>query len=385
LPTWREAMRLKPNTWRKLFNIGVWIGRGGLGNRCDGKCNLTVCPLADIASTAVCRPFIKESVADYVERIVQFKSVGSLVRQGFGILLFILFISGSKTCAQGCSDAGFCTIGTLKAEQAGDATTNQKLTLLLPIGVGDEHVFVFTPGIQYDNQLSEQWAVQVRFTANYTNGNLGTAAGLGDLFLAGVYSFKKKKSWTTSITLGTKILMNPGNLKEDGKSLPMQYQSSLGTVDLIAGVSVTNQSLQFSFGWQQPLSGINRNNFLPAYWDIPAASNYPPTNDFKRRGDVLLRIAYALRIKDTFSITPGLLGIYHLDDDTYIDANISNDPLPIDGSRGLTLNATISGYWKMSDRFTLGIVAGSPLVARDVRPDGLTRSIVISPELRWNF
>lgn len=308
-----------------------------------------------------------------------------LCSKGPLLTLLIISICQNFLKAQGCSDAGFCTIGNLKTLNSDTAQNNQKLTLLLPIGIGDEDVLVFTPGIQYDNQLSKQWAIQVKVTANYADGDLGTTLALGDVFMAGVYSFQQKKKWTTSITLGTKLPFNQSNLKEDGKSLPMQYQSSLGTIDLITGLSITNNTWQFSAGWQQPLSGINRNNFLPAYWGTSQADQYPASNDFNRKGDVLLRLAYTLRIKSKFSFTPGLLGIYHLDEDTYIDTNVSNNAVPIKGSKGLTLNATISGYWAISNRITLGFVAGSPLVARDVRPDGLTRSIVISPELQWNF
>lgn len=301
---------------------------------------------------------------------------------GFISALLILNLSA---IGQGCSDAGFCTIGNLGHSRANHSLQQQKLSFLLPLGVGDENVLVFSPGIQYDNKLSENWSVQGKLTANYADGNLGSAFGLGDLFLSGTHTFIGKKNWNTSITLGTKILLNLGNLKVDDKALPMQYQSSLGTVDLITGFSLGNESWQFSLGWQQPLSGINRNNFLPAYWDTPEAEKYPPSNDFNRRGDVLLRAGHIFTMKQKFSLTPGLLGIYHLSEDTYIDGNISNGPIPIIGSQGLTLNVTLAGSWNVSEKLTIGFSAGAPVVARDVRPDGLTRSIVISPEISWNF
>lgn len=302
----------------------------------------------------------------------------------FGSIL-ILHLFATTLSAQGCSDAGFCMIGNLDHHPKDSIVQKQKLSLFLPLGVGDASVLVFTPGIQYDNTLSEKWSIQGKLTANYADGNLGRAFGLGDLFLSGTRTRMGEDGWSTSMTLGTKILLNLGNLKADGKALPMQYQSSLGTVDLIVGLSLSNNSWQFSAGWQQPLSGINRNNFLPAYWDIPEAEEYPPSNDLKRQGDVLLRTVYNFTIQKKFSVSPGLLGIYHLSEDTYVDGNLSNEPIVIVGSQGLTLNVTLACSWRATENLNLGFSAGTPLVVRDVRPDGLTRSFVFSPEISWNF
>lgn len=306
------------------------------------------------------------------------------------LILIIIFILASPVLtttifAQGCSDAGFCMIGNLDQRRENHTEKKQKLSVLLPLGAGDASVFVFTPGIQYDNTLSEKWSVQGKLTANYANGNLGSAFGMGDLFLSGTRTRLGENGWKTSITLGTKVLLNLGNLKADGKALPMQYQSSLGTVDFIAGFSLRNNSWQFSTGWQQPVSGINRNNFLPAYWDTPEAEEYPPSNDLHRQGDVLLRAGYSFTIRQKFSVNPGLLGIYHLSEDTYVDGNLSNEPIGLSGSQGLTLNVTLACSWHVSENLNIGFSAGTPLVVREVRPDGLTRSFVFSPEISWNF
>jgi hypothetical protein len=85
------------------------------------------------------------------------------------------------------------------------------------------------------------------------------------------------------------------------------------------------------------------------------------------------------------SVNPGLLGIYHLAEDTYIDANIGNNPIGIKGSKGLTLNATIVAMWRVSDTMNIGFSAGTPLVFREVRPDGLTRKFVFAPEVSFKF
>ncbi|QDK77563.1 hypothetical protein EXU85_02705 [Spirosoma sp. KCTC 42546] len=294
----------------------------------------------------------------------------------------LLLVSKLPALAQGCSDAGFCTIGSLKQHGPTD-NKGQKITLLLPVGLGDEAVFVFAPGIQYDNQLSAKWAIQAKLTGNYASGNLGSATGPGDIFLSSTYSIPTKAKWATSLTLGTKLPLDRGNLKANGQPLPMQYQSSLGTVDLITGLSVSNSKWQFSAGWQQPLTGVNDNAFLPGSSPKPEAPAYPPSNQFNRKADVLARVAYTWAITDQLSLNGGLLGIYHLGEDGYTDAG--GKQLYIAGSQGLTLNATIAAWWTVNPKMRIGFTAGTPLVTREVRPDGLTRSIVFAPEISWLF
>lgn len=301
------------------------------------------------------------------------------------VLCMLLITVKMEASAQGCSDAGFCSIGNL-AQQKTNVPNKKHLTVQFPAGIGDEQVFVFSPAIQYDNQLNKKWAIQAKLTANYAEGDLGSAAGLGDVYLSGTYSFPNKENeWNLSATLGSKLPLDQANLKTNGRSLPMQYQSSLGTIDLIAGVGLSNKKWQVAAGWQQPLTGTNGNNFLPIYFDDNEADKYIPGNDFNRKGDVLLRGLYKWSLSNRFRINGGLLGIYHLGEDTYIDGNISNEPIPIRGSKGLTLNASMAGWYAVSKKITLGLSAAVPLVIRDVRPDGLTRSFVLAPEISWSF
>jgi hypothetical protein len=301
------------------------------------------------------------------------------------VTLLMLMAVSTVTSTRGCSDAGFCTIGNLSHQSAATpANFKHYVRLTLPAGLGDENVFVFTPGLEYGIQKN-RWQFSGKVTSNYATDNLGNATGAGDLFLSTTYHLSSPGEWNISFTLGTKLPLNRGNLRVNGISLPMQYQSSLGTVDLIAGVAVNNERWKAAAGWRQPLSGINRNNFLPQYWPNGKAAAYPPTNDFYRRGDVLLRTSYRLIQKTKWSAEGGLLSIYHLAEDTYINANFSNKPIAIRGSQGLTLNATASLEFSPNKWWSLGIVGGVPLFVRDVRPDGLTRSFVVAPQLTYSF
>ncbi len=286
--------------------------------------------------------------------------------------------------AQGCSDAGFCSVGNLGMSHH-QKNTRQYFKLSLPVGAGDEEVFVFTPALEYGIQLNTHWQLQGKVTANYASGNLGNAFGAGDVIISGTYQVDPTKKWVTSFTLGTKLPLNQSNLKVNGLSLPMQYQSSLGTVDLIAGVAAESDKWQFASGLQQPVSGINQNHFLPVYYNQKEAAAYPSTNDFDRKGDVLLRANYKFTAQRKLQFSAGLLAIYHLGKDTYIDAGIQNSPIAINGSQGLTLNATGLLKYMVNKKLEIGITGGVPLVVRDVRPDGLTRSFVFAPHLNLQF
>lgn len=288
--------------------------------------------------------------------------------------------------SQGCSDAGFCTIGNLATHKADTADSLKSgFKLSLPLGLGDEDVFVFAPALEYSYGLSQKLTLQGKLTANYASGNLGSAVGLGDLFVSGTYAFAPETKWKPSLTIGVKLPLSQSDLKEGARSLPMQYQSSLGTVDLITGFALASSKWQFAAGWQQPLSGINRNHFLPVYWDKAEATKYPSSNDFKRKGDVLLRTAYLFSAGSNWSLNGGLLGIYHLGEDSYIDANTSSKPIAIRGSDGLTLNATGGLAYAVSKKVSIGFSGGVPLIVRDVRPDGLTRRFVFSPDILLKF
>ena len=149
--------------------------------------------------------------------------------------------------AQGCSDAGFCSIGGLKPEAAApkaDGRGFQRITVLSPFGQGDDAVFVWTPGIQYEYVAAGGWSFQGKLTANYADGNLGSEFGAGDVYLAASKSKALKNNWGGTYTAGVKIPLGTANASAMGMPLPMQYQSTLGTFDLILGGSISNKSWQ---------------------------------------------------------------------------------------------------------------------------------------------
>ncbi len=314
----------------------------------------------------------------------------------FSISFFITEIS-----AQGCSDAGLCSISGLK--NIDKQSTNNRITFGNSVGLGEQGVLVINPYIQYERRINNHWGVQGKVTSQIASGNLGTAYGLGDFYFTSTYTTKVKKG-TMTFLLGAKIFTNQADLTTQyGLGIPMVYQSSLGTIDIISGINYSIKNWRFNLGFQQPITGYNLNTFLPNDWAgrfDPAlgrvvsnplyqdAKLYVPTNHLDRRADALFNVTYNINSIKNLNIILGLLNIYHLGEDTYVDPNSMNgstEPIPIKGSDGLTLNGTVTLWYRINKKISIGCLFGTPFLVRDVRPDGLTRSVVFAPELVFNF
>jgi hypothetical protein len=156
----------------------------------------------------------------------------------------------------------------------------------------------------------------------------------------------------------------------------------LGTLDIIAGLSYKYKKWKFNVGWQQPISQ-NSNAFIAEnYPENSPLRSFQSTNNYKRKGDVLLRVAYSVQLSKKLVLIPGLLPIYHLADDEF--TNINGKQI-INGSNGITLNANVFLLYKINETSAFELNLGSPVVARDVRPDGLTRSFVATVQYQLSF
>lgn len=317
---------------------------------------------------------------------IPFKSVRKIT----GGVVFLVAISTAGLKAQGCSDAGFCTIGAMKHEPTDSTVTysstsrkKHRITFIAPTGVGDENVFVFSPGLQYDFAVSKPLSLQLKVVGNYASGELGNKFAAGDIYVSAAYKFELINKWHLLATAAAKMPLSKSDLQANKRTLPMQYQSSLGTYDAVLGITATNNNWSFSTAIQQPLSGKNNNGYLPMQGD--PKMNYSPTNLFKRKGDILLRAGKNFALGRKWLFNAGLLSIYHLGKDEYTDYRLSNSPIQIEGSEGVTVNVTAAAWWQLSQKLRLGVTGGIPIVVRDVRPDGLTRKFVFAPELSWSF
>ena len=296
-----------------------------------------------------------------------------------GIALFLV-LQNDYLFAQGCSDAGFCTVSSFQPNNNDSikAYQNQIKTGIF-LGKADNSISVFGNYVEYNRQINNKFGIDAKLTTLAQNGNNISTFGLSDLFLNANYRANEKLKFT----LGAKIPLSDAGNSENNLPLPMDYQSSLGTLDLVAGVGYEVKKLQFVIALQQPLTQ-NDNQFLASQYPASSAlRGFLSTNQFKRSGDVLLRVSYPLNINSKIKLTPSILPIYHLKNDRFTNQN--NVELEINNSKGLTLNGNVYLDYEINRRNGLQFNVGVPFLVRTARPDGLTRSFIANLEYRVKF
>lgn len=289
-------------------------------------------------------------------------------------------LSSNDSRGQGCSDAGFCTINSFKPNSTGE---KKQLASHVKVGAfggtADNSISVFGTYVEYGKRLSKRVAIDAKVTTIAQTGNNISTFGLADIFISTTFQVDKN----IRLTLGAKAPLMNANKTQNNVPLPMDYQSSLGTFDFVAGIGFQLKKWQLMAAIQQPLTQNNNQFFASSYPNDSKLRSFQSTNGFKRAGDVLLRVAYPVTLHSKWKFTPSLLPIYHLANDRYMDENrIERE---IIGSRGLTLNANTFIDYEINTKNAIQLNIGIPLVIRDVRPDGLTRGFIASLEYRINF
>jgi hypothetical protein len=277
--------------------------------------------------------------------------------------------------SQGCSDAGFCTLANFKPLASAEKPLENTFKSGLSVGGADHDITIVSIYKEY-NYKKDNYSFGAKATFMAQIGNEVQTGNLGDIYITNGYAFFKN----FNATLGFKLPLTSGDLTKDKNILPLDHQSSLGTFDLILGASYVIQKVQFSVGYQQPLSQ-NRNQFSSE--DIVGTfENFQTTRNFKRAGDVMLRVSYPFEF-NKFKITPSLLPIYHLQNDKFTD--VSNVEREIAGSQGLTFNGNIYLDYKLNAKNALQFNFGMPFITRTARPDGLTRRWIAGLEYAFSF
>lgn len=281
--------------------------------------------------------------------------------------LLLLVLCSANVFSQGCSDAGFCSVGntfqTAKPEYKNSIETG------LGFAAGEEDVTIFSSYVTYMRQVNSRLALSMKLTFASADGELGSNANLGDIYLTGNYALApKEENQKWSLLFGVKAPLTNANDEIDGRPAPMVYQSSLGTVDLISGVEFQYKKWLFNAAIQLPVANSNDNAFFPTTPDDEA---FVPTNQFRRAPDALLRGGYQLTW-NKFRFRPNMLLLYHLGEDSF--ETISGERVDIDGSSGITLNGNLITQYVLNERSSLELSLAAPFVVRDERPDGLTRA-----------
>ena len=302
------------------------------------------------------------------------------------LLSFLLLFFGIQISnAQGCSDAGICSVGNSFTTEK---TSKNLIETGIVYGVGDRDVTSITGYVTYSRAFSKSFAMSIKTTYFSANGDFGTNSQLGDAYLIGNYKFAEKDQKQWSALLGFKIPFTSADAKSDGFALPMDYQASLGTYDLIIGTNYQMKNWDFNAGLQLPVSNNNKNAFIEE--SIVNNGEIVSTYLIERKPDALFRTTYTHQTVDKkWSFKPNVLFLYHLGEDSFENIDITqvvkNKRENIKGSDGLTINGNLITAYQLNTNSSLELSLATPFVVREVRPDGLTRSFTAGLSYKVSF
>ncbi len=306
-----------------------------------------------------------------------------------------LFRFGSSA-AQGCSDAGFCTMGAMKPDQPFYNNIPLKLrsmelsfyrgtTTLSPV------VYVATLDLNF-NIVDDKTFLQVKLPYQAVQGNFGNTSGLSDISLCLTRKVGSIGVFDYSVSVGTKIPSNDANLTDDVHDfpLPMYYQTSLGTYDFIAGFSLISREWLLATGIQIPFN-TNNNQFTHDSW-IPVYLNgegeeYVRDNhgayELKRGTDIMLRVERNFRFS-RFNFSVGALPIYRITSDEVTNPETGERIRP-NGTTGLAMSAIGTAGYSFNVRTGVRLLYGTKITQRNHNPDGLTRDAVMTCSYYYRF
>jgi len=282
-------------------------------------------------------------------------------------------------------------MGAMKPDQSFSRKINFRLRsveLSQYRGVTTLSPIVYVANLDLSIGITERTGIQVKVPYQWVSGNLGTASGIGDLSLSLTQKLHSSERFDVNGTLGMKIPTNNSDLKSKGDKrplskglvLPMYYQISLGSVDIVAGASLISKKWLLAVGYQQPLTA-NNNTFDQEEWLPPVypsekyIRSYDTATKLKRGTDIMFRAERNFRFT-RYNITLGALPIIRITRDQIVD-KLTGQYKKLDKTTGMALSLLAGFGYHLNINNSLKFTYGYKLVDREVNPDGLTRDSVL--------
>lgn len=305
------------------------------------------------------------------------------------VVIYIVMLFPTITAfSQGCSDAGFCTMGAMKPDQPFNKKIQFKLrsmelglyrgtTSLTPV------IYVATADMTFG--INPKTFFQVKLPFQAVTGRLANTSGLGDISLCLTRNIKSKERYDINFSLGAKIPTNNSDKDIDGLPLPMYYQTSLGTYDVIAGISLITRQWLLATGIQIPLNK-NENQFLWEDWEQTEEAEYilgyNQAKELKRGTDVMVRVERNFRFS-RLNFTLGVLPIYRVNrDEITSPRGMRVQP---DKAKGLAMSGIFTTGYSFNVRAGIKLLLGHKFVQRETNPDGLSREFVSTISYIYRF
>jgi hypothetical protein len=311
------------------------------------------------------------------------------------VLVTSVYLFSTQALSQGCSDAGFCTMGAMKPDQPYNKRLAVRLrsmemsfyrgtTSLTPV------IYVATADLNFS--LNQKNTFQVKLPYQAITGRLSNTSGVGDISICFTRQLYDADRFSVNWSLGGKLPTNNSDkAASDGRPLPMYYQTSLGTYDIISGLSLISRKWLFATGIQIPLNQ-NHNQFVWSSWagseHEEYANHYNQAMDLHRGIDVMLRAERNFRFSK-FNFSMGLLPIYRITKDVFKRSGpTAGSPIAEakpDQTTGLALSGIVTAGYSFDVRSSVRLLVGHKFTNRDVNPDGLTRELVTSFTYSYRF
>lgn len=308
--------------------------------------------------------------------------------------------------AQGCSDAGVCTAGPMgqmvtAADTAGADAPRHYAKLQVGCALGEQMVFIVHTQADLGMGITKRLMFRLSVPYIVATGNLGSNHGVGDIIPSLSYAFIKQPQRNFTTVVGLRLPTGKSAQQDIVQStfsptshpLPMPYQTGLSSFDLLLGAQYRHKKWTVALAYQHILGQDNQNTFLHMYWqDEPAAQEYFESFALERADDAVARVQRAF-VSGKYMLQPGLLAIYHMGRDSRLErvgepdvwGQYDLERREIAGSEGLTLNVTFDARRTLGERWSFEGGLAFPVIAREVRPDGLTRSAIVQLGLRRWF
>lgn len=313
----------------------------------------------------------------------------------FCLSVAVCFGACTTVKAQGTGDPGLSSIGGLRSAATQLVDEDIYENNLTHFGVshtfakGDRDVVLNIPQVELSIPIEDFGYIETKLPFYAVKGDLAKVTGIGDLSVAYTHFMPYADGFSWQFTGGLSIGTGTAT-KHDGKNraLPMVYQSTHGTTDVILGVNVQyKQYVSFAVGYQQPIIRYNENDYnrsTPINELLYSNTDYPLSRKLYRNGDIMTRLEGHLTSKRA-GISAGPLAIYHLRTDLYQDIN--NKYRNLVGSDGLSVNLAGSFFYRLGRyaQWKFDAYAAFPMVQRDLHPDGSNRQWVFMPRITYFF
>lgn len=319
------------------------------------------------------------------------------------IIAILLSIQLIQAHGQGCSDPGICTIGTLNSGSTQDTVSainfadadivtlmnariaNEKVRIGVEFAYmeGEKGTTIYNTILRTNFRIKDKLMLGFKLPAVQATGDLGKNAGLGDLTISVTNEIASGKGRILSFTAGIVIPTNKANATDKGFVLPMAYQTSLGAVNALVGLSYKARYWNAVIGYQHNFmengnefarDALVLNDTIFGYDELnPNRNAFSSSRHLNRGGDLMLRLEGGYTW-NKFTLFGGVLPIFRVAESTYLTN--TGDRISIDGTNGLTLNITAGMSYRFNNNWSITGNYGTPVIQRDVRADGLTRKYV---------